>query len=133
MISLGRLLAKLGKQRSTSPHIGALISAYSSTAILYAPLTLLGVATTVYGLWGKDIIQQWFPWFTFQMLIISIVLFMLVMMVFFYKVIIPSSIAFGVQQNYKHRNPLVADVQEILRKLTDIDKRLQKLEEKEEE
>jgi len=137
MFSFRSLLKKLAEQKNTSPHLGALISSYSATAILYAPLTLLGVATTVYGLWGRDLIQQWFPWFTFPVMVISIILFMLVMMVLFYKVVIPSSIAFGVQQNYKHRNPLVADVQKvlkndemILKELKDIKDRLGNLEKK---
>lgn len=127
---LKTILTNLAKQKNTSPHIGALLNVYSSTAIMYAPLTLVGVATTIYGLWGAEIIRGWFPWFTFPMLLGGMVFFILIMMVVFYKVIIPSQIAFGMQQNYKHRNPLVADVQKILRKLDKIEDRLEKLENK---
>ena len=127
---LSRFIEKLEKQRNTSPRIGALINAYSATAILYSPLTLIGVATTIYGLWGREMIQEWFPWFTFPMLVGCMVAFILLMMVFFYKVIIPSQIAFTMQQNYKHRNPLVADMKVVLKQLELISKRLDKLEKK---
>ncbi len=124
------LLAKLAKQRNTNPHIGAVLNVYSATGIIYAPLTLMGVATTVYGLWGGEIIREWLPWFTFPMMLGCMVLVILIMMVVFYKVIIPSQVAFSVGQQYKHRNPLVADMQKILRKLDKIEDRLEKLEDK---
>ena len=114
-VSFNKFIEKLGKQRNTSPRIGALIHAYSSTAILYSPLTLIGVATTVYGLWGRDMITEWLPWFTFPMLVGCMVGFILIMMVFFYKVIIPSQVAWSVQQDYKHRNPLVKDIQKVIK------------------
>ena len=112
------MLTKLAKQKNTSPHIGAVLNVYSATGIIYAPLTLIGVATTVYGLWGAEFIRAIFPWFTVFHMIGLMVLLILVMMVVFYKVIIPSQIAFGMQQNYKHRNPLVADVQSYLAQRT---------------
>lgn len=134
-MSIKNVLVKLAKQKNTSPFIGALTSAYSSAGILYSPLTLIGVATTVYGLWGADLLRKWFPWFTFYYLVGLLVLFMLMMMVFFYKVIIPSQYAFSVQQQYKHRNPLVEDMHKVLKqqkktnkRLGDIEKRLGKLE-----
>lgn len=113
------VITKLVKQKKTSPVLGALINAYTSTSILYSPLTLIGVATTVYGLWGKATLVQWFPWMTFPILIGLIISFMIAMMVLFYKVVIPSLIAFNVQQSYKHQNPLVADMQEVLKQLKD--------------
>lgn len=128
MLKIRSVLAKLAEQKNTSPHIGALINAYSSTAILYTPLTFLGVVTTVWGLWGRDVIQQWLPWFDFPWLVVFMVLTVLTMMVFFYKVVIPSQYAFIVQQYYKHRNPMVADILEIKRKQNSSDERLEKIE-----
>ncbi len=87
---MNKLLVKLAKQRNTSPHIGAVLNVYSATGIIYAPLTLMGVTTTVYGLWGGEIIRQWFPWFTFPMLFGCMILVYLIWMVVFYKVVIPS-------------------------------------------
>jgi len=131
------MLAKLAVQKNTSPHIGAILYVYSATGIIYAPLTLMGVATTVYGLWGGEFIRQWLPWFTFPMLFGCMIFFILIMMVVFYKVIIPSQIAFGMQQNYKHRNPMATDLKKglkndelILAKLNDVRERLEKLEKK---
>ena len=131
------ILAKLAKQRNTSPHIGAVLNVYSATGIIYAPLTLVGVATTLYGLWGAELIRSVFPWFTVLHMIGLMVLLILIMMVVFYKVIIPSQIAFGMQQNYKHRNPLVTDIQKglkndekILKELKDMNERLENLERK---
>ena len=112
---LNRIIAKLAKQRNMSPHIGAVINIYQTTAIMYAPLTLIGVATTLYGLWGAKLIREYLPWFTVWHLLSCMVLFILVMMVFFYKIIIPSIVAFTVQQTYKHRNPMAADLQNIIR------------------
>jgi len=101
-----------------------MLNVYSTTAILYSPLTFIGVATTVYGLWGAEAIKTWLPWFTFGHLIGIMVIFVLLMMVFFYKVIIPSIYAFQVQQQYKHRNPLVSDVGEVLERLDETNKQL---------
>jgi len=135
MASFKTILAKLTKQKKTSLHIGALLNAYSSTAIIYSPLTLMGVTTTVYGLWGAEVVRQWLPWFQVQHLLAMMVLFILVMMLFFYKVIIPSQFAFTVNQYYKHRNPMVTDLQTILknqkailRKQRNTDKRIDKTE-----
>ena len=132
---MNKLLVKLAKQRNTSPHIGAVLNVYSATGIIYAPLTLIGVATTIYGLWGAEVIHSWFPWFTIIHMIGLMVLLILIAMIFFYKYIIPSQIAFSMQQNYKHRNPLVADVKKslrndkcILKELRDFNKRLKQLE-----
>jgi len=133
MFSLASIITKLARQKNTSPHLGAVINAYSATSILYSPLTLMGVATTLYGLWGEKMIHQWLPWFTFPMLFGCMILFILIMMVLFYKVIIPSQVAFSVQQQYKHRNPLVTDMKVVLKKLEkldDIEKRLKNLEKK---
>ncbi len=110
-----RIVAELAKQRNMSPHIGALINVYQTTAIMYAPLTLIGVATTLYGLWGGELIKKYLAWFTVWHLLGFMVLFIIVMMVFFYKIIIPSIVAFGAQQTYKHRNPMVTDLQNILK------------------
>ena len=136
-MSLKNILTKLLKQRTTSPVIGAFINAYSATAILYSPLTLIGVATTLYGLWGGQLIREYIPWFTTWMLLLCMVGFILVMMIFFYKIVIPSQYAFNVQQSYKHQNPMVTDIlkglendEAILRKLNEIEKRLEKLEQK---
>lgn len=117
-------LAKLAKQRNMPPHMGALINIYTSTAILYSPLTLMGVATTVYGLWGQETIRGWIPWFTLWHLLGVMVLFILVMMVVFHKFVLPSIYAFQVQQQYKHRNPLAKDTQDILKMMGRHDKEL---------
>jgi len=118
------LTNKLLKQRNMSPLIGALINVYQTTALMYAPLTFIGVATTVYGLWGADVIRKLLPWFQFQHMLLLMVLVLPLFMLFFYKIIIPSIIAFGMQQQYKHRNPLVADVQATLQKQDTLDKKM---------
>lgn len=125
---LKRLLARLSQQRNMSPHIGAFINAYTSTAILYSPLTLMGVATTVYGLWGQDAIRAWLPWFTIWHLLLVMVLFILCMMVLFHKYVLPSIFAFQVQQQYKHRNPLAKDTQAMLKQQKEFGERLEKIE-----
>lgn len=112
---LKRIMAGLAKQKNMSPYIGALINVYQTTAIMYAPLTLIGVATTLYGLWGAELIRKYLPWFTVWHLLICMVIFILGAMVVFYKIIIPSIVAFNVQQIYKHRNPMAADLQNILK------------------
>lgn len=134
---INRVITRLGKQRNMSPHLGAFLNVYSATAIMFAPLTLIGVATTIYGLWGRDIITEWFPWFSFPMLLGCMVALILLMMVVFFKYVIPSQIAFNMQQNYKHRNPLVRDMGKVLENQKDmkknqeeINKRLDRLEKK---
>ncbi len=134
---LKRFAMRLAKQKKMSPYLGALITIYSSTAIVYAPLTLIGVATTIYGLWGGDMIRHWLPWFTIGHLLGVMVLFLLMLMVVFNKVVIPSLYAFQTQQQYKHSNPMVTDIQKILSQIEEVNKgqaeineRLNKLEER---
>jgi len=112
---LNRFRVGLAKQRNMSPTIGALINIYQTTAIMYSPLTLIGVATTLYGLWGGNLIREYLPWFTVWHLLGGLVAFILVAMIFFYKIIIPSIVAWSMQQAYKHRNPVATDLQSILR------------------
>ena len=119
-----RIYSRLTKQKDMSPRLGGLINVYSSTAVIYSPLTFVGVATTLFGLWGADAIKEWLPWFTFGHMVAVMVLFILLLMILFYKVVIPSMYAFQMQQQYKHRNPLVADVQEVLEELAQTNERL---------
>lgn len=135
MSVLGKVLAGLATQRNMSPRIGALINVYQTTAIIYAPLTLIGVATTLYGLWGAELIRTYLPWFTVGHLVGCMIVVILLLMVFFYKIIIPSIVAFSVQQTYKHRNPMVTDLRRIQQKqdkilgmLDDIVERISRLE-----
>jgi large-conductance mechanosensitive channel len=137
MNKIRAVLTKLLKQKNMSPIIGALINSYSSTSILFSPLTLIGVATTVYGLWGGEIIRHIFPWFQTWMLLAVVVCFVLVAMVVFYKVVVPSQYAFTVQQYYRHRNPMVDDInkclendEEIKKLLKEMNNRLVELEKK---
>ncbi len=123
-----KIYRNLASQQTKPPFIGALISVYSATGILYAPLTLMGVVTTIYGLWGADWIRKWIPWFSIWHLFGIMVILVLIAMVFFYKVVIPSSYAFQVQQQYKHQNPIVDDLQGMLKRQKDIEKRLQDIE-----
>lgn len=122
------IIARLSVQCNMSPRIGGIINIYQTTAIMYAPLTLVGVATTLYGLWGRDLIAGYLPWFTIYHLLGFMVAFILIAMVFFYKFIIPSMVAFNVQQQYKHRNPMASDLQRILDMLENDDKRLIRIE-----
>ncbi len=80
-------------------------------------------------------VRKYLPWFTVWHLFGFMVLFIIVMMIFFYKIIIPSIVAFGVQQTYKHRNPMVTDLQSILKnqeailgEMRNIENRLARLE-----
>jgi hypothetical protein len=104
---------------------------------LYSPLTLLGVVTTVYGLWGGELIRKYIPWFTTWMLYATMVGIILCAMLFFYKYVIPSNQAFANQQTYKFKNPLfeavtkcMANDEIIIKKLEALEKRFEDLENK---
>jgi magnesium-transporting ATPase (P-type) len=114
---VSRLFTRLARQHNTSPRIGGILNIYQSTSIIFTPLSFLGIATTLWGLWGAEIIQQRIPWFTYPMLILVMVFCVLLAMVFWYKIIMPSSIAFSVQQSYLHRNPLVTDMGKALEEM----------------
>lgn len=127
---LRKFITTLSKQQNVPPHLGAVINVYQTTAILYAPLTLIGVVTTVYGLWGSTLLREYLPWFTVWHLVGCMVLFILMMMVVFYKVIIPSIVAFNMQQAYKHRNPIAADLQNILKNQKELFKEIHNVSER---
>jgi hypothetical protein len=127
-MKLTTILGRITEQKKTTPKIGALMNAYSSTAVLYSPLTLIGVVTTLYGLWGRTYLAQYFPWMTIWHLLGIMIGIILVAMIFFYKFIIPSQVAFASQQTYKHRNPLVKDMKIVLLQQKIINIRLANLE-----
>lgn len=129
-MKLSTMVGKITEQKKTTPKIGALMNAYSSTAVLYSPLTLIGVVTTLYGLWGRTYLAQYFPWMTIWHLLGIMILIILFAMIFFYKFIIPSQVAFAMQQNYRHRNPMVKDMKIILKQQQIFNLRLESLEDK---
>ena len=126
-MNLSQFKKRAFAQHKTGPGIGALLNVYSSTAVIYTPLTFAGVVTTVYGLWGGQLLRSWFPWFNTTHLFISMIVFILVAMVFFFKYILPSMYAFQVQQQYKHKNPLVEDIQKVLEGQAELKQMLTKL------
>ena len=106
------------------------MSIYSQTAVIYSPLTLLGVVTTVYGLWGNEYIRLWLPWFNAYHLFGIMVILLLVIMFLFHRFILPSYYAFQMQQSYKHRNPVTQDLVEIKERLVEIERLLNNVQSK---
>ena len=103
------------KQASVKTKVGGFqvqLSTSFSHYIVYMNLAMMGMMfwhTT-----GGPFVRQFYPWVTYWMFAVFMLLIIVVVMVFDYKFMYPSRQGFLSQQSYKHSNPAVADLQTIL-------------------
>lgn len=82
------------------------------------------LAVTVWYAAGSALAQKYAPWFTIWMFLSLGLVLLLSLMLLDYKFIYPSRQSFLNKQSYKHVNPAVADLHEILADLKAIKEKL---------
>lgn len=116
---------KIPEQKKVSPFWGGIKELLGRAMFYIGILNFILIMITSYHTSIKDMIQIPF-WIFFSML----TMILGIVMVFEYIVVLPSSIAFSNRQSYKHDNPIKDDFIKILKKLDDIERRLEILENK---
>ena len=112
----------LPPQYNTGSLIGSALFIYGQGMGLVGILSTLMGAGTWYvvstGRWPELSVVP--IWGFFLILAVILTMFML----FAYMVVVPSSVAFGNSQWYKHDNPVKADMKEVMERLDKIEKLL---------
>jgi len=114
---------KIPEQKKVSPFWGGIKELLSRAMFYIGIINFILIMITAYHTSIKDILQMPF-WIFFSILTIILG----IVMVFEYIVVLPSSVAFSNRQSYKHENPIKDDMIKILKKLDDIERRLELLE-----
>lgn len=120
-------LKKLLQQKNVSKHWGSIKLGIGQIGIYLAALNMVMISLT---LWQTGWIQQNFlplEFWQFALILVSIVFLMLLLA---WKIDMPSYFAAWNDQFYKHHNPLRDDIQEVLRRQTEMMGRLGRLEKK---
>lgn len=113
---------KIPEQKKASPFWGGIKDILSRAMFYISIINFILIMVTAYHTSIKDIIPV--PFWTF-FLVLSVLLF--AVMIFEYVVMLPSSVVFSNRQSYKHENPMRDDMNRILDKLANMEKRLDKL------
>jgi len=116
---------KIPEQKKVSPFWGGIKELLSRAMFYIGIINFILIMITSYHTSIKDILT--IPFWVF-FLIMTVILG--IVMIFEYIVVLPSSVAFSNRQSYKHDNPIKDDFIKILKKLDDIERRLELLENK---
>jgi len=104
---------KLMAQKHTGPFLGAVKDITSRTMIYVSMLNFIQVTATFYYTTLRPPILQYTPWLNFGIYFGVLVIFVVLIMLFEYKLVMPSTFTFINQQEYAHENLIRRDMQEI--------------------
>ena len=107
------------------PKVGFVQVQISNSLFYLSLVNTLMLGFTFWYTSGSIIANKYAPWFTLWMFLSLGVVFMVLVMIFDYKVMYPSRQGFISRQAYKHVNPAVADLQQIKKDLKKIKDRLE--------
>jgi len=124
-----RLLSIILRQYNFGPWLGGLKGIFNNSTFYLSLINFVLIAVTAYHTTLSGKINEYAPWFSFPLFLAMMVVLVLVVMLLEYKFMIPSSITFGNAQMYAHRNPIRRDLERIMRKLDEMDKRITELQE----
>lgn len=101
------LISKLLKQHNLGVTVGAVRDSgqrvqFYIMSLIFAQTSLLAYSNSSV----QNTLNQYMPWFNFFWLIGFMVLFIMGVMLFDYKFILPSTWSFVNRQMYRHKNPL---------------------------
>jgi hypothetical protein len=108
------------RQHNLGNWLGALKTQFSNTQFYIGLIQFGLVVVTAY----HTTLDPWFvihvPWMNIMVFILSMLGIYVLAMILDYMFILPSVIAFGNRQSYKHENPVKADFERVLKELKDI-------------
>lgn len=116
-----RIIKYIPTQKDTGQYIGALKELFGRTSFYITVINFFLLIVTAY----YTTIRNFIP-ISFLSFMAIAVLIVCIAMVIEYIVILPSSVAFQNHQAYKHTNPLKDDVKLILKRLDEIENKMDK-------
>ena len=116
-----RMIKYIPSQKDTGQYIGAVKELFGRTSFYITVINFFLLIVTAY----YTTIRNFVP-ISFLSFMASIVFIVCVAMVVEYVIILPSSIAFQNLQAYKHTNPFKDDLQLILKRLDEIENKMDK-------
>ena len=108
---------KLLSQVNTGPFLGAFKDLASRTMVYVSALSFFQVTATFYNTTLKPSFLQYVPWLSFWIYFLTLVVIVLLIMLFEYKFIVPSTYTFINRQEYIHENLIRKDLVLIKAKL----------------
>lgn len=114
------ILKHTPSQRNTGQLIGAVHVLLGRTTFYISILNFFMLILTAYYTTIRNIVTIPFTWFLLSMLVI-----IFIAMVLEYVVILPSTIIFNNMQMYKHNNPLKDDIKLVLKRLDEIENKIE--------
>ncbi len=123
------------KQYNMGPGLGMAKDTFGRAMTYQAPVTLLLMLLTAYNtMMLREELRYITQWFNFLYFVGIIFFVVLLLMLFVWKVEMPSSIRMGNQQQFKHHNLLSQQIEEMEKKqnvrLDNIEQAIKNLEEK---
>lgn len=114
---------KIPEQKRAHPFLGGLKELFSRVMFYAGIINFVLISVTAYNTSIKYVMPiPYLAFFSILMVGLSIA------MIFEYIIVLPSSVAFSNRQSYKHDNPIRDDMLKILKKLDDVSKRLESME-----
>ena len=111
---------KLLKQKGLPTWVGGL-QIQMQSSMMYVTIYNYIMITVTFWVTAGPLVKGYIPWITLPIFVaIAITFFFCVIIPLDYKFVLPARIAFQVRQSYKHKNPAVADLQEIKRQNTEL-------------
>ena len=119
-----RIWGLLLRQHQLGQLPGAIKSVFSSTLAYVGYINFILIVAVAYNTTLREPLHQYFPWLTFPLFLGGTIAVVIIAMAFEYKFMMPSSINFGLQQSWRHRNPIRSELMEIRKRLDKIDAKL---------
>lgn len=108
-----KLWAKITRQHNPGYQIGGIKDLLIRVLFYVSGINFVLLAATAYHTTLREPIHQWMPWFTFPMFLGILVVLVSLSMVLEYKLVLPSTMAYLNLQQYKHQNPIKAQLDRI--------------------
>jgi hypothetical protein len=108
-----KVLVSLAKQRNTGPLLGAVKDLASRVMIYLSLLNFVQISATFFTVTLKPNFLQHAPWLNFWIYFGALLLFTTLIMLFEYKLVMPSTFTFINKQEYTHENLIRQDLLEI--------------------
>ncbi len=112
---MNKFTEKLTKQYNIK-GVGTFINVLYMTAPMLGIVMYIINAMTFYTV-ASEYIQKVIPWFTLPIFILTLVLGVILLLIFFYKFIYPNYYTFLNHQSYTHNNPIRKDLEMIKKHL----------------
>ncbi len=115
------------RQRYTGHGIGGLLDTYQRTAGILMIAQYIALIIILYTTSLRPFFDAYLPWMTFGVYIIIAFVVVIVVMIMAYIIVAPSHYAFWNQQIWKHDNPMRTKLEDIEKKLDEVNKQLEAL------